>query len=92
MLNETLLTVNFIVCSAIFLVLFHFKRDGARFRRGISFLALVVMVSAGSVPIMIATGLIKQTSIPHTILAVTLLVAVINAKGNLTQLAKPFSK
>ncbi|MCT4713236.1 MAG: phage holin family protein [Ewingella sp.] len=92
MLNDILLAINFVVCSAIFIVLFHFARDGARFRRGISFLAMLLMVSAGAIPIMIGTGLIRQTSIPHTILAITLLVVVINARGNITRLAKPFSR
>lgn len=92
MLNDILLAINFVTCAAIFIVLFHFVRDGARFRRGISFLALVLMVSAGTIPIMIGFGLIRQTSIPHTILAVTLLVVVVNARGNITRLAKPLMK
>jgi|GEM_PF-2736552 len=92
MLNELLLSINFGVFVAIFVTLFHYKRGGANYSFKKSFVAFVVMVSALSIAIMIATGTIRQISIPHTILAATLLVAVINAKGNIAKLSKPFSR
>lgn len=92
MLNEFLLSLNFGLFVGIFVTLFHYRRDGATYNFKKSFAAFVVMVSALSIAIMIATGTIRQISIPHTILAATLLVAVINAKGNVAKLSKPFSK
>lgn len=92
MLNELLLSINFGVFVAIFVSLFHYRRGDARYSFKKSFVAFVVMVSAAAIAIMIISGLIKQISIPHTVLAITLLVAVINAKGNIAQLSKPLSK
>lgn len=92
MLNEILLSFNFGLFVAIFVKLFHYKRDGANYSFKKSAIAFVVMVSSVSIAIMIVTGLIKSISIPHTILAITLLVAVINAKGNIAKLSKPFTK
>ena len=92
MLNEFLLSVNFCVFVAIFVTLFHYRRNGAQFSFKKSFIAFVVMVSAAAISIMIATGVIRHISIPHTVLAVTLLVAVINARGNIAKLSKPFTR
>jgi len=48
MRNVILLAINFAACGGIFIALFHYVRDGARFRRGVSFLAMLLMVSSGA--------------------------------------------
>jgi hypothetical protein len=92
LLNQTLLGLNTVSCLLIFFRLFHFRRQGASHRPGVSLLALVMMLAAVSIPIMIFAGYIKQTSIPHTVLGITLLVAIWNSNGNLAQLSKPLMK
>jgi len=85
-LNRLLLWINIISYLLIFWRLFHYQRNGARFRLCISFFAYVIMLATLSIPIMIMTGYITQTSIPHSLMALTLLVAIWSSRGNLSRL------
>lgn len=86
MVNEILLVINFASFVAIFIVLFHYKRNGARFRPLKSATATIVMLSALWLAGDIAAQAITRVSIPHTILAVTLLCGLIRAKGNIADI------
>ncbi|MCS2162981.1 phage holin family protein [Scandinavium sp. H11S7] len=90
--NIGLLWFNAVACVLIFISLFLYQSAGARFHRGKSFLAVMLMIASAAIPIMTWFGLITQTCIPYSVVVVALLVAVMNAKGNIAKLSKPFTK
>jgi hypothetical protein len=92
MLNSVLLWVTAIVCLLIFVILMNFRPAGRRHKQTVSVLAYLFMMCAITIAIMIPFGLIRQTSIPETGLALLLLVVIWRADGNLAHFSEPLSK
>lgn len=78
---------TFWLCLALFVRLFTFRRNGARFRRKISCLAWLVMVDAGAGMIYISQGtlVMPAASWPLVMLLAVLVGSVCQSSGNLAR-------
>lgn len=74
-----------VICTLIFLRLFTFQRNGARFRRGVSMMATVVMFSCGSVVIYVLSGRMSMelTDWPMVLMLAFFGLSVFRCRGNL---------
>lgn len=84
--NEFILTLNAIFCFLMVLVLGAYQRNGAAYCWRSSMCAWLLMVSCGSVTILILTGVYRQASLPETAINFAMLVATWAAEGNVTKL------
>ena len=48
--------IGIILCAVIFVRLFTYRRDGARFRRGVSLCAVLMMAACGAMVVYLLTG------------------------------------
>ncbi|NYA15742.1 phage holin family protein [Serratia fonticola] len=84
---ETL--INAVICTLIFLRLFSFRRNGAKFVPWASVLAVILMIVSGSITIRIALGAYEGTTDPSELVLNTIIcILVWRAKGNVVQLFK----
>lgn len=77
--------VGVILCAMIFVRLFTYRRDGARFRRGVSLCAALMMAACGAMVVYLATG---KTSLdandwPQIVLLSILAYSLLTSGGNL---------
>lgn len=82
--------VALILCLIIFIRMFTYRRDGARFRRGVSVLAYMVMVCCGATVIYISSGKlhISYYHWPMVVLLAVFAVATVSCGGNLAQVLR----
>lgn len=79
--------IGVILCAVIFVRLFTYRRDGARFRRGVSFCAVLMMAACGAMVVYLLTG---KTSLhlhdwPLLVLLSVLAYSLMTSGGNLAQ-------
>lgn len=81
---------TFWLCLALFVRLFTFRRKGARFRRDMSCLAWLTMVSSGTAMMYISKGLLimQPVSWPLVVLLGVFVGSVCQSSGNLAQVWK----
>lgn len=74
-----------VICTLIFLRLFTFQRNGARFRRSVSVMATVVMFCCGSVVIYVLSGrmAMELTDWPMVVMLAFFGLSVFRCRGNL---------
>jgi hypothetical protein len=85
MFSPLLTQVLFWMCAVIFLRLFTYQRGDARFKRGMSCLAWIVMGSAGATIIYILKGelVLPEQAWPVVVLLGVFVWAVMRAGGNM---------
>jgi hypothetical protein len=90
LLQQVLTQATFWLCIALFVRLFTFKRQGARFRRNMSCLAWLVMVAAGSAVVYIGKGLLvmPHNSWPLVLILAVFVGSVCQSSGNLSRVWK----
>lgn len=86
MWNALLLVADCLVLLATFLMLLHYRPAGARFRRGMGWLAFMVMVSCIWMLTFILAGIKTHAALPETIIYIVLMMSVRRAGGNIAQL------
>lgn len=91
MASALLTQATFLICLVLFARLFTYRRGAARFRRGVSCLAMLVMGSAGAAVIYILTGklLIPPPAWPLVLLLAVFAWAVWQSGGNLAGAFRP---
>ncbi|SDJ60775.1 phage holin family protein [Pseudomonas indica] len=91
MVSLILTQLVFWLCAVLFVRLFTYRRDGARFRRGMSVAAVVVMGCAGSAMIEILQGRlhIPAPAWPLVVLLAVFAWSVWRASGNLAGVLRP---
>lgn len=91
MASALLTQATFLVCAVLFARLFTYRRGTARFRRGVSCLAMLVMGSAGAAVIYILTGALRvpATAWPLVVLLAVFAWAVWQSGGNLAGAFRP---
>lgn len=82
--------ITLILCLIIFIRLFTYRRDGARYRAGMSCLAVVVMAASGAAVIFIVDGQLRIQPLawPLVILLGVFMVATLRCAGNLSAVLK----
>lgn len=90
MLSALLTNLTLALCATLFIRLFTFRRDGARFRRGVSIVAALVMGCAGATVLFIAQGklLVSAYAWPLVALLGVLTVATMRCGGNLSSVLR----
>jgi len=91
MVSLLLTGITLVLCFAIFLRLFTFRRGSLRFRRGMSCGAYAVMASAGAAVISIVVGDLRMPSQawPLVVLLIAFAWAVIRSRGNFAGVLRP---
>jgi hypothetical protein len=91
MFSPLLTQVLFWMCLVIFLRLFTYQRGDARFKRGMSCLAWIVMGSAGATMLNILKGelVIPEPAWPLVIMVGVFVWAVMRAGGNMAGVLRP---
>lgn len=79
--------VTFWLCLALFVRLFTFRRKGARFRRNMSCLAWLMMVSSGTLMMYISKGLLVMPAVswPLVVMLGVFVGSVCQSSGNLAR-------
>lgn len=85
-LSDFLLFINALACGAISLRLGTYQRKGARYRPLASMIAWILIVSSGSVCILILTGNYTNMHPAETAINISLCLATYSAKGNIINL------
>lgn len=83
--------ITLFLCATMFVRLFTYKReDGARFRAGMSWLAIVAMASCGASVIFILDGKfhVQPLAWPLVVLLGVLTMATLRCSGNLSAVLK----
>lgn len=77
--------LSVIICFLIFIRLFTFQRNGARFRRGVSLMATAVMACCGSLVIYVLSGRLVMTATDWPMVGMLAFfgVSVFRCRGNL---------
>lgn len=84
-----LLTINALICTATCLRLITFNRDGARHRPFIAWLAYVLIVATGSVPLRMLLGLYHIPVEPSEVaINAVLCIAIFGVRGNVAELIR----
>ncbi|MFQ0831240.1 phage holin family protein [Serratia fonticola] len=84
---EVLLAIlNGVSCGFMSARMLVYRRNGAKFNRGASLLAYLLIVASGTVAIRIAFGEYKIVDPAETLLNLVLCVAVLRVRGNVAQL------
>ncbi|WP_179484902.1 phage holin family protein [Stutzerimonas kunmingensis] len=91
MVSALLTQVTFLICLVLFVRLFTYRRGAARFRRGVSCLAMLVMGCAGAAVIYILTGELRVPAMawPLVVLLAVFAWAVWQSGGNLAGAFRP---
>lgn len=88
MINDYLSVINAVVCGLISLRLITFDKTGLNHRPFMSFIAYVIIVATGSVPIRMITGDPVQQDISQTLLNIIMCIALFAMKGNVATFLK----
>lgn len=90
MADPMLTIITLILCATIFVRLFTYRRHGARYRRAVSWLATIVMASAGAGVIFILDGQLRVQLLawPLVILLGVFTAATLRCSGNLSAVLK----
>lgn len=82
--------ITLILCAIIFIRLFTYRRKGAQYRRAVSWLATIVMASAGAGVIFILDGQLRVQLLawPLVILLGVFTAAAVRCEGNLSAVMK----
>lgn len=82
--------ITLILCAILFVRLFTYRRQGARYRPGMSWLATIVMASAGAGVIFILDGQLRVQLLawPLVILLGVFTAAAVRCGGNLSAVMK----
>lgn len=90
LLPAVLTQTTFWLCMGLFVRLFTFRRHGTRFRRGMSCLAWLVMVSACASMVFIGKGwlIMPRHSWPLVCLLAVFVGSVYQSRGNLARVWK----
>lgn len=83
--------ITMLLCATMFVRLFTYKREeGARFRAGISWLAVITMASCGAAVIFIIEGefRVQPLAWPLVVLLGVLTMATLRCAGNLSAVLK----
>ncbi|SDI77216.1 Putative 3TM holin, Phage_holin_3 [Pseudomonas flavescens] len=85
MISVVLTHTTFCLCGAVFVRLFTYRRQGARFRRGMSCMAMLLMGSSGSAMLQIMLGDLRLPAQAWSLvlLLAVFAVAVFRSGGNL---------
>ncbi|WP_217476602.1 phage holin family protein [Stutzerimonas stutzeri] len=91
MVSALLTQATFLICAVVFLRLFTYRRGAARFRRGVSCVAMLVMGCAGAAVIYILTGELRVPVMawPLVVLLAVFAWAVWQSGGNLAGAFRP---
>lgn len=89
-MDELLTMATLALCATIFVRMFTYRREGARFRRGVSIMATVVMGCCGAMIIYILAGDIHVSARawPMVGLLAVLAVALVRCNGNLSSVLR----
>ncbi|CNG43469.1 TPA: phage holin family protein [Yersinia enterocolitica] len=85
-MNTLLLIINSMSCGLIALRLMFYTSNGAVHKPLVSFIAYLIVVATGSVPIRALMGDYPVHDISETVLNTVLCIAVFAVRGNLAQL------
>lgn len=88
-LNDLLLIANAGACFLIATVLGTFQRRGATHNYFAALLALILIISCGSITILIACGVYKDANPFETVINAALCASVLRARGNVMRIFKP---
>lgn len=82
--------ITLFLCAIIFVRLFTYRRKGAQYRPAVSWLATIVMASAGAAVIFILDGQLRVQLLawPLVILLSVFTAATLQCKGNLSAVMK----
>lgn len=82
--------ITLILCLIIFIRLFTYRRQGAQYRPGMSWLAVLVMASSGAASIFILDGQLRIQPLawPLVVLLGVLTLATLRCAGNLSAVLK----
>lgn len=82
--------ITLLLCATMFVRLFTYKREGAKYRAGISWLAILVMASCGAAVIFILDGQLRVQLLawPLVILLGVFTAATLRCSGNLSAVMK----
>lgn len=77
--------IGVILCAVIFVRLFTYRRDGARFRRGVSLCAVLMMAACGAMVVYLLTGktALHSHDWPLLVLLAVLAYSLLTSSGNL---------
>lgn len=84
--HEVLTNINFVVCTVSTVVLINFRRNGAKYRFAPSFLAWVLIVSMGSVPLRVLTGDYVAIDVSETVTNAVVCLLLVASKGNVAKI------
>lgn len=82
--------ITLVLCAIIFVRLFTYRRKGAQYRRAVSWLATIVMASAGAAVIFILDGQLRVQLLawPVVVLLGVFTAATLQCKGNMSAVMK----
>lgn len=91
MVSLILTQLTFWLCTVLFVRLFTYQRAGARFRRGVSLVAILVMGCAGSAMISILQGRLHIGADAWPVVGILMVFAwaVFRSGGNLAGVLRP---
>lgn len=87
--SSPLLLINAIACSLVFIRLFFYRRRGASYSWLGSVCAWVLMVASAAITIQIIFNLYPTPNWAETLINAAFCLAVLVARGNVMQLARP---
>lgn len=90
MISVILTQVTLVLSAALFVRLFTYRRAGARFRRGVSLIATLLMGCAGAMVLFIGQGKLAVQSYewPLVVVLAVLTVATLRCSGNLSSVLR----
>ena len=81
----TIALLNGLICAAVFLRIVTYKRNGARYKPLIGFLAALLTFAAGGEAILCLMGVERCVTLPQLIISAGMAVAVFAHKGNVAR-------
>ena len=90
MVSDILTQLTMLLSAALFVRLFTYRRGGARFRRGVSVVATILMGCAGAMVLFIAQGKLSVQAYewPLVVVLAVFTVATVRCGGNLSSVLR----
>ncbi|MDP2244028.1 phage holin family protein [Pseudomonas sp.] len=90
MISIALTHITLALAASLFFRLFTYRRDGARFRRGVSLLATLIMGCAGAVMLYVMQGklVVPVYAWPLVVLIAVFTASVMRCGGNLSSVLR----
>ena len=85
-INDPAAVANAVICSAIVLMLMFYRRDGARHRPAISWLAYIAVLVYASVPFRFLFGLYHESNWLVVLANILICAAVLAVRGNVARI------